>query len=526
MQLFQRVLFTICVLTILASGLGYDPLARTVAGIAPYTLPCLLLALVILCQSAASTRLVQQQGRAMRHRIEALKHDLQTTAAQIDGLAAETSRLSASLQTVQQNVAEQHSLMPARVLLLQERYEEAAQALQAILECFPASQEGHWLRGEALLGLKRPAEALSHLRTGLVHDDTHRLSVLAQCEQTLGHHADAEQHLLRSMALRETPRSHELVTLGMAQVEVAPERASATFAQALALNPYNSAARYQLMALSMRAERYDEVIALASEGLEHNPADTGCFVCRAEALYRRGHGEDQAAILGDLSLARAKNRRDYNIDRLWGGLHQRQAIEATSPTHRRQALLQAIEAYEQGLAHVPAKFHAHLLAAESRVYLQLQDSKNAVKMAQRAVDHAPSHVSNHLALALAHLADCNWRQAAQAADRGLPWAGWGGRVWLTAITIFAHICAGSEPATLRQSCTSLANALAADTRHFELSETWGVVCDILSAMTDHTTPAGGVLMRDTIALLEHTISPEAYRLTWGTEMEQETREVG
>jgi hypothetical protein len=27
-------------------------------------------------------------------------------------------------------------------------------------------------------------------------------------------------------------------------------------------------------------------------------------------------------------------------------------------------------------------------------------------------------------------------------------------------------------------------------------------------------------------LLEHTISPEAYRLTWGTEMEQETREVG
>jgi tetratricopeptide (TPR) repeat protein len=462
----------------------------------------------------------------MRHRIEGLQHDLQATVAQLEHLVTETSGLSASVQTVQISVAEQHVLMPAKVLLVQERYEEAAHLLQDTLERYPDSQEGQWLRGEALLGLKRPAEALPHLRAGLLHDDTHRLSLLAQCEQALGHYADAERHLLRSVALRDTPRPQELVALGMAQIEVAPERAATTFAQALALNPYNSAARYQLIALRMRTGMYDEAIALASEGLERNPSDIGCFVCRAEALYRRGYREDDAAILSDLNLARAKNRRDYNIYRLWGALHQRQANHATIPAHQRQALQRAIEAYEQGLAHVPAKFQAHLLAAESRIYLQLKDSKNAVSMAQRAVDHAPSHVSNHLALALSLLADGNWRRAAQAAANGLPWAGWGGRIWLTAISIFAHVCTGAEPATLRQACTTLANELAVDGRHFELSETWEVVRDVLMETTGNATQAGRALTLDTIALLEHARSPEAYRRLWGAEKEQETREVG
>ena len=49
-------------------------------------------------------------------------------------------------------------------------------------------------------------------------------------------------------------------------------------------------------------------------------------------------------------------------------------------------------------------------------------------------------------LAFARLAAKQWHQAAQAADRGMQWAGWGGKIWLTAIIIFAHACAGDRGA--------------------------------------------------------------------------------
>ena len=510
----QRGFVIASVLAILLSGLGYDPLALLIPGMAPYILPALCIVALLYHHMMATARLSQQHRRELENLLQEVQTEHGHTAGRLDGMDDATARLSATAQTLQQSLAEQETLIPAKVLLLLHRYDDVVKLLQDSFD-LSANPEARWLLGEALVGNKRHAEALSHLQAGLGDDDIHRLTILAQCEQALGQHADAEHHLLQLIELRGEKRQQDLVALGAVQSEIAPERASGTLSQALHLNPYNSAARYQLMELKMRTGAYDDAIRLAQEGLDRNASDIGCFVSRAEALYHRGHDEDEKDILQDLTLAQAKNRRDYNIYRLRGALHQRQASRADNPNERREALCLAIEAYEDGLTHVPAKFQAHLLAAESRVFLQLKRFTDAVKTAQRAVDHSSAHVSNHLALALARLAAGQWRSSAQAAEQGLPWAGWGGRIWLTAISIFAHACGGAEPDTLQEQCVALCSEIGSASRRFELSDTWNVVREVLSDTRSKATASGHALVRDTIALLEHAISPDDYRRTWG-----------
>jgi hypothetical protein len=168
---------------------------------------------------------------------------------------------------------------------------------------------------------------------------------------------------------------------------------------------------------------------------------------------------------------------------------------------------------------VPPKFHAHLLALQSRVYLQLKRFDEAMAQAQRAVEHSPGHVSNHLALAFARLAARQWHAAAQAAETGLPWAGWGGKIWLTAIGLLARACAGDAPDTLRQRCTALVEALEADAKRFTPSESWSAVRDTLLAVADQSPDSCGALVLDTVALLEGTVTPEDYRSKWASVQE-------
>jgi tetratricopeptide (TPR) repeat protein len=225
--------------------------------------------------------------------------------------------------------------------------------------------------------------------------------------------------------------------------------------------------------------------------------------------------EDEPRILDDLATAQAKNRKDYNIYRLRGALYQRRASSLTEPGESQRTLHKALEAYEDGLTHVPSKFHAHLLAAESRVLLQLKRFEDAAARAQRAVEHYPGHVSNHLALAFAKLASQQWKAAAQAADKGMQWAGWGGRVWLTAISLFANAFMGRDAATLHQKCVALAADLQADDRHFALSESWEAVRTVLYETANQAPNGWGGIITDTIALLERTITPEQYQHKWG-----------
>jgi hypothetical protein len=96
----------------------------------------------------------------------------------------------------------------------------------------------------------------------------------------------------------------------------------------------------------------------------------------------------------------------------------------------------------------------------------------------------------------------------------MQWAGWGGRVWLTAIGLFANAMLGSETTSLRQKCAVLATDLATDDRRFALSESWDVVREVLQKTADSAADARGALVIDTIALLERRLAPAQYRRRW------------
>ena len=524
MRRLEYVLFMLGVLGTLASGLGYAPLARLTPGMLPTALPLLL------TLGSLSVLLVRMHGlehavsQTQEHQ-EALQAQLHETSARLEAVTAEARQFTTALHDLQQVMAQNEWLWPGKLLLSQRRYDDAIKMFQDALARAPEPPSLHWALGEALCGARRYAEALPHLQAGLVADDVAQLTLLAQCEQALGYYTDAEAHLLRMMEVRGEARQEDLVVLATVQSELQPDRARHTLTQALALNPYNSAVRYQLIDLELRLAAYEQAIALATEGVTRNPADVGCCVSRAEAYFRRGRSEDEERVLRDLATAQAKNRKDYNIYRLRGALHQRRASRAKQPAEVQQALHHALDAYAEGLTVVPPKFHAHLLALQSRVSLQLKRFDDAVAQAQRAVEHAPGHVSNHLALAFARLAAQQWHAASQAAERGMPWAGWGGKVWLTAIGIFARACAGGIPAMLCQQCALLADALEAETRHFTPSESWGVVRDMLREVAMHTADCGEALVTDTIALLEGVLTPEDYRSKWAGAPEAQTHGV-
>jgi tetratricopeptide (TPR) repeat protein len=278
----QYGLVIVSVLAILFSGTGYDPLALLIPGMDSYMLPTLLIVALLYQHMVATARLNQQHRQELANVIQKWQTEQDNTAARLDGVDDATARLTDTTHTLQQTLADQEILVPAKVMLLQHRYDEVVQLLQETLDRPAANPAARWFLGEALVGNKRHAEALPHLRAGLANGDIHRLTVLVQCEQALGQYADAEQHLLHLIELRGETRQQDLVALGAVQSEIAPERATDTLSQALDLNPYNSAARYQLMELKMRTGAYDDAIRLAQAGLERNASDIGCFVSRAE----------------------------------------------------------------------------------------------------------------------------------------------------------------------------------------------------------------------------------------------------
>lgn len=524
MRRLAYVLFILGVVGTLANGWSYAPLAQLIPGMPPTVLPLLVTLGCLSVLLVRMQRLERTVSQTQAHH-EVLQARLQESAARLDTVAAEAYQLTAALHALQQVMAQNEWVWPGKLLLSQRRYDDAIKIFQDALTRVPEHPSLHWMLGEGLYGAKRYTEALPHLRAGLVADDVAQLLLLAQCEQALGYYTDAEAHLLHMIEVRGEARQEELVILAAVQSEREPDRARHTLTQALALNPYNSAVRYQLIDLELRLGAYEQAIDLATEGVTRNPADVGCCVSRAEAYFRRGRSEDEEHILRDLTTAQARNRKDYNIYRLRGALYQRRASRAPQPAEVQQALQHALAAYSEGLTVVPPKFHAHLLALQSRVSLQLKRFDDAVAQAQRAVEHAPGHVSNHLALAFAHLAARQWHAAFQAAERGLPWAGWGGKVWLTAIGIFARACAGSGPAVLRQQCALLADALEAETRHFTPSESWGVVRDLLREVVVQPTDCGKALVADTIALLEGALTPEHYRSKWAGAPQAQTHGV-
>lgn len=178
----------------------------------------------------------------------------------------------------------------ARLLMGQNRLEQAAELLRQVLASDPNSAESHALLALCLTKDKdqwheatREAEMAVHLApdSAFVH------YVLAVTFEKRNRFADALS------SVREATQ----------------------------LDPYDSA--YHRLAASVLAqqERWDEALASATKGLEVNPEDEGCSALRSLCLERLGRTEDAMAE-ATAAVARNPNSAEAHATRGWAQLNQ------------------------------------------------------------------------------------------------------------------------------------------------------------------------------------------------------------
>lgn len=126
----QRSLLILFVFSLLISGLGYDPLSTLIPGVAAFTLPGLVLAafLFSLLQSIATAQ--QQSQQDQEAMAQSLRAEQAAGASQLDKIERSLNRLTATTQGLKAAQAEQTALLPAQVLILQKRYDDAVKWLQ------------------------------------------------------------------------------------------------------------------------------------------------------------------------------------------------------------------------------------------------------------------------------------------------------------------------------------------------------------------------------------------------------------
>jgi thioredoxin-like negative regulator of GroEL len=278
MPLQLRVGLILLLLATVLSAFGYDPFAAFISGGGQYTLVSIIGCMLLFLVGRRSCYLEQQLATATTH-LHTAEAQTQTLSSRLEALSSETAQLSEQLASLRLAVTQQEVLAPARLMLTQGGHAEAVKLLQEAVESQPDSVEINWLLGESMFQNKQYIEAMPHLLAGLLGGDVRRLSIVAQCEQTLGLYAEAEAHLHQLISVRGgEPKQEDLLMLAAVQRQLEPERAKETLEQVLALNPYNSVARYQLIELETESGAYESAIDLATEGLERNTADVGCFV--------------------------------------------------------------------------------------------------------------------------------------------------------------------------------------------------------------------------------------------------------
>jgi tetratricopeptide (TPR) repeat protein len=504
-------LLSLFLISVVAEAAGVKPLQRWLPNLPASTILAIALLTVLLSRTESVAAKMTEGMKTFGHAQEALK----STLDRVNSVSDEAKTLSAQLQELREQIAQSDLLLPARLAIMHKRFDDAAELLEEVVERIPDNRDARWLLGVALFRSRKAREALPHLRAAVSDTDPDQLELLAQCEHFLGSHRDAEAHVLRAMELRKPAPPQTVALLGSIQAELDPDRARTTLREALQINPRSSPVRYELVKVEIDTEHYDDAISIASEGFRLNDRDAGCLLGRAEARLRKGLQQDEEDILRDLDLAEKLNRRDATLYKLRGELYLRRANRMADATERERMLKNALAAYESGIGNIAQGWlRAALLASKARVLLLLQDFEAAAAAAKAAVEEAPGHVSNHIALVFARLAAGKWQPAAIAAEAGQNVGGWAGRVTLTAARIIALAMAGVEPEDLVGHCRELTDELEQCSGKFTPSEMWMIVKELILKKLGATEGAGARLVTDTICLLDSQISLATFRSRW------------
>jgi tetratricopeptide (TPR) repeat protein len=185
----------------------------------------------------------------------------------------------------------------ARILLQEERWAEAVDALTNELSIGPPHVHAYVDRGEAELRLGFPAAALIDAESALAMDaeDGHALSIKANALGDLGRYEQADATFERLLTLRPgdiraiAGRAASLFELGRLQEAIAMAD------EALAIDPRYSVAMVNRAAALDKLGRYDEAVATLTAAAQARPDDPTIYSNRALTLEKLGRLTEASA---------------------------------------------------------------------------------------------------------------------------------------------------------------------------------------------------------------------------------------
>ena len=298
-----------------------------------------------------------------------------------------------------QTIRSSDTLLQAKLLLYQDKFDEAASLFAETLENDPADPQLNYWCGLAFLKGGDAEAASTYLgRAARARQaDATILETYADCLVACSKHLEAAKQF--TLTLAAGPKNLEMVRrkLGQSQLRFDASAGEQTLKNLLVDNPANVPVIVPLARAYLDQGRLDEAIAICDRALQAVPTLHNVLPLRAEALLKRNSPGDEAIAQVDLHKAESNRNIGFHANRVRGEWLLYRAMSLADPTDRRAKLLEARAQLELGIQRAAknAKVQAQLRALLAMSLLLLGELEGALEAAKQAKDSV-AHYFNTL----------------------------------------------------------------------------------------------------------------------------------
>jgi tetratricopeptide (TPR) repeat protein len=258
---------------------------------------------------------------------------------------------------------------------------------------------------------------------------------------------DAIPHLEQALSKGVPNREETAILLAKAQAR-SGRRAEArgTLEELVRRNPYNANAISELVEMYLDDGDYARAVGICEEGLRANARNWSVHVRLAESLLLRNDPGDRERAQQALETVLLANPKDYHLYRVQGEDLVRRALNSKDDEQRSGLLAQAATVYEKGVNAVSGAYRGGLYNRLCYVRLALGQLENAEQAARQAIDAAPQHPNNYLALCAVLTGRKQWRALERTArkPRDLALGGRPTRILSLLYEVLGALCSGER----------------------------------------------------------------------------------
>ena len=193
-------------------------------------------------------------------------------------------------------------LMRANLLFAMENYAEAVADCMQVIELEPDNYIAYFQLAKAECALGEPTKAIDHLNklTVLKDDFAEAYALRANIYLAMKKGTDALTDTEKLIDLTPEDEAAYLLRGRIYELMGDTDAASADCQQATEMNPFSEEAWLMAGRLLMTQEKYEEVIALFDEAIEHNEKSARAYAARA--LAKRQTGDCEGALADEKNV--------------------------------------------------------------------------------------------------------------------------------------------------------------------------------------------------------------------------------